>query len=272
MLETERLVLRHLTLGDLDGLAALYRDPEVRRYFPEGTLTYEETREELEWCIDVYDGRYGYGLWATVRKDRDELIGRCGLLPWRATETPGGELVLEGADEHPVDGATYEIELAYLLGREHWGHGLAIEAARAIVDYALRSLQPARLICLFDPRNVASRRVAERVGFTFDRESSWTASGYPCTPYVPGVPPPGRPVGDSVALELTTGFEPLTRHSAALLEEDAWVKDIPAVGRSERSSSRPSIAGGECSGTLTYGSPERHRQEENGSRQAFRTR
>jgi RimJ/RimL family protein N-acetyltransferase len=58
VLETERLVLRHLTLGDLDELAALYRDPEVRRYFPEGTLTYEETREELEWCIDVYDGRY----------------------------------------------------------------------------------------------------------------------------------------------------------------------------------------------------------------------
>ena len=133
MLETERLVLRDLTLGDLDELAALYRDPEVRRYFPEGTLTYEETREELEWCIDVYDARYGYGLWATVRKDRDELIGRCGLLPWRATETPEGELVLEAADEHPVDGATYEIELAYLLGREHWGLGLATEAARAIV-------------------------------------------------------------------------------------------------------------------------------------------
>jgi ribosomal-protein-alanine N-acetyltransferase len=169
VLETERLVLRHLTLGDLDQLAAMYRDPEVRRYFPEGTLSYEETREELEWCIDVHDGRYGYGLWATVRKDRDEFIGRCGLLPWRATETEG-DLVLESADEHPVDGAIYEIELAYLLGREHWGQGLATEAARAIVDHALRTLRPPRLICLFDPENVASRRVAERVGFTFDRE------------------------------------------------------------------------------------------------------
>ncbi len=142
----------------------------MRRYFPEGTLTHEETREELEWCIEVYDGRYGYGLWATVRKDRDELIGRCGLIPWRATETIEGELILEGADEHPVDGVTSEIELAYLLGREHWGQGLATEAARAIVDHAMRTLRPPRLICLFDPRNVASQRVAERVGFTFDRE------------------------------------------------------------------------------------------------------
>jgi RimJ/RimL family protein N-acetyltransferase len=61
VLETERLVLRHLTVDDLDELAALYQNPAVRRYFPEGTLTYEETREELEWCIEVHDGRYGYG-------------------------------------------------------------------------------------------------------------------------------------------------------------------------------------------------------------------
>ena len=52
--ETERLILRRLTMEDLDALAAIYRDPEVRRYFPEGTLTHEKTREELEWIINVY--------------------------------------------------------------------------------------------------------------------------------------------------------------------------------------------------------------------------
>ena len=53
VLETQRLILRRLTLDDLDALAELYHDPEVRRYFPEGTLTREETKEELEWIIDV---------------------------------------------------------------------------------------------------------------------------------------------------------------------------------------------------------------------------
>jgi RimJ/RimL family protein N-acetyltransferase len=115
-------------------------------------------------------------------------------LPWRATETAEGELVLEGADEHPVGGATYEIELAYLLGKEHWGQGLATEAARAIVDLGFRTLRPPRLICLFDPGNVASRRVAERVGFTFDREVLLAASGSPCTRCVPRAPHPGRAV------------------------------------------------------------------------------
>ena len=47
ILETKRLLLRHLVIEDLDELFALYRDPEIRRYFPEGVLTREETREEL---------------------------------------------------------------------------------------------------------------------------------------------------------------------------------------------------------------------------------
>src|ERR1044071_129110 len=86
VIETERLLLRHLTLDDLDALFALYRDPEVRRYFPDGTRTYEETKEELEWIIDVYYGQYGWGLWATIHKPTGAFIGRCGLLPWTIDE------------------------------------------------------------------------------------------------------------------------------------------------------------------------------------------
>lgn len=54
ILETERLLLRQLSTDDVDPLFALYRDPEVRTYFPEGTLTYDETRQEVEWIINVY--------------------------------------------------------------------------------------------------------------------------------------------------------------------------------------------------------------------------
>lgn len=147
VVETERLVLRLLTLDDLDDLAALYRDPEVRRYFPDGTRTREQTREELEWIIDVYYGRYGYGLWATILKESGAFIGRCGLLPW------------------DIGGRT-EVEVAYLLDKRHWGRGLATEAGRAIVDHAFATLAVDRLICLIDPANGASRRVAGRLGMT----------------------------------------------------------------------------------------------------------
>ena len=64
ILETRRLLLRHFQMDDLDCLFNLYRDPEIRRYFPEGTLNYQETREELEWFLNGHPerpelGQYG---------------------------------------------------------------------------------------------------------------------------------------------------------------------------------------------------------------------
>jgi len=170
VLETERLIMRHLTVDDLDALAALYADPEVRRYFPEGTLTYDETREELEWIIEVYYGRYGYGLWATVDKDTQAMIGRCGLLPWRIVAGRDGGPGLDAPDEYPDEDANVEVEVAYLLGRDHWGRGLGTEAARGVTDHAFDRLHLRRLICLFEPANVRSRKVAEHVGFTYERD------------------------------------------------------------------------------------------------------
>lgn len=150
VLETPRLLFRQLAMDDLDALAALYRDPEVRRYFPEGTLTYDETREELEWIIDVYYGRYGFGLWATIHKETGEFIGRCGLLPW----------TIEGRAE---------VEVAYLLAKAYWGQGLATEAAQAIMRYGFEELQLPRLICMMDPENLASQRVAQKMGMVLER-------------------------------------------------------------------------------------------------------
>ena len=143
--------LRRLTLDDLDRLATLYRDPDVRRYFPEGILTYEETREELEHVIDVLYREYGYGLWATIYRESGEFIGRCGLLPWE------------------IDGR-FEVEVAYLLDKNYWGQGLATEAAQAIRDHAFGVLNVRRLICLTDRDNLASQNVAAKIGMTFERE------------------------------------------------------------------------------------------------------
>lgn len=151
ILETPRLLLRKLTLNDLDALFALYRDPEVRRYFPEGTLTYKETKEELEWIIDVYYGQYGFGLWATINKETGRFIGRCGLLPW----------TIEGNSE---------VEVAYLLAKEYWGRGLGTEAAQAILEYGFEQLPNDHLICLIDSENQASVSIAKKIGMTFQKE------------------------------------------------------------------------------------------------------
>lgn len=167
VLETDRLTLRELTREDLHALSRLYADPDVRRFFPERTLTLDETREELEWIIDVYYRRFGYGLWGTFERSSGELIGRCGLLPWKVVAS-SPNLGLAEPGEDPSDADRYEVEIAYLLAKERWGLGLATEATRAIVDLAFETLDVPRLICLVDPENRASMEVARHAGFAVD--------------------------------------------------------------------------------------------------------
>jgi ribosomal-protein-alanine N-acetyltransferase len=150
ILETQRLILRQLVMEDLDELFALYSDPEIRRYFPDGVKNYEDTKEELEWFLDGHPEHPELGLWATVHKETGKFIGRCGLLPW------------------DIDGK-FEVEIAYLLDKSFWGQGLATEAAKGILRYGFETLKLSRLICLIDPENIASQNVAKRIGMTLER-------------------------------------------------------------------------------------------------------
>ena len=151
ILTTERLLLRRLLPGDLDALYALYRDPEMRRFYPEGILTYAETKEELEWFLNGHPHHPELGLWATILKETGEFIGRCGLLPWT------------------IDNEE-EVEVAYMIDKAHWGKGLGSEAAQGILEYGFGTLGLSRLICLIDKDNRSSIRVAEKIGMAFEKE------------------------------------------------------------------------------------------------------
>jgi RimJ/RimL family protein N-acetyltransferase len=150
ILNTERLVLRHLEPDDLDSLYALYRDPEMRQYYPDGTLTREETGKELEWFRHGHPHHPELGLWATVERKTGEFLGRCGLLPWH----------IQGADE---------VELAFMIKKERWREGLATEAAYGIIKHAHETLGLRHLVCLVVPGNAASAAVAAKVGMVFER-------------------------------------------------------------------------------------------------------
>lgn len=153
ILETERLILRHQQLADLDSLFALYCDPEMVRFIPDAPRNYAETREELEWHMHGHPKHPELGLWATIYKPTGKFIGRCGLLPW----------TIEGQAE---------VEVAYLIDRAYQGQGLATEAAQAILEYGFERLHLARLVCLIDGENLASIRVAEKIGMRFEKECS----------------------------------------------------------------------------------------------------
>jgi ribosomal-protein-alanine N-acetyltransferase len=90
------------------------------------------------------------GLWATVYKGSGKFIGRCGLLPWDIEGQP-------------------QVEVAYTIARDYWGQGLATEAAQAILKYGFEKLNLARLVSLIEPENIASQRVAEKIGMSFEK-------------------------------------------------------------------------------------------------------
>jgi ribosomal-protein-alanine N-acetyltransferase len=161
-LETERLLLRPLSLDDLDVFAAFYADPEVMRYLGAGrTLSHDESEQSLRRMLRSFEVD-GFGQLAVERADDGELIGRCGFLVWDA-------VTLTPTTEAEADGPT-ELEIGYALGREFWGQGYATEAATAVRNHALRSMHRTRLIAFIRPGNLASARVAEKLGMRHERD------------------------------------------------------------------------------------------------------
>ena len=150
ILETERLLLRHQVIEDLDDLWALYCDPEITKYIPDAPRTREEAQEELEWHMHGHPKHPELGLWATIHKETGKFIGRCGLLPWTIDDVN-------------------EVEVAYTIARNYWGQGLGSEAAQAILKYGFEKLHLSRMVCLIDPENKASKKVAEKMGMVWEK-------------------------------------------------------------------------------------------------------
>jgi len=152
ILETQRLILRQLTLKDADALLPVLGDAEAMVYYP-----HPFSRNEVGQFISKQLTRYaetGHGLWAILLKSSGELIGDCGL----ALQD------IEGRKE---------IEVGYHLRRDHWHNGYATEAARACIRHAFYTLHAKQVICMVRPENLPSRRVAERNRMTAGKLVFW---------------------------------------------------------------------------------------------------
>lgn len=145
MIETERLYLRELQQADSDSLRKILQD-EQTMYAYEGAFDDKEVQNWLDKQIENYR-RDGFGLWAVILKETDEMIGQCGLT-WQDF---AGQKVLE---------------IGYLFQRAFWHNGYAIEAAEACKTYAFENLQADEVFSIIRDTNTASQKVAERNGMT----------------------------------------------------------------------------------------------------------
>ena len=160
-LETKRLVLRPPVPEDADALAPMYADPEVMRYVGDGNaLTREDTERSLRRMLQAWESD-GFGLFTTVRKEDEAVIGRVGLIVWN----PQTWEVTKATAVEPT-----ELEVGYTLGRDFWGQGYATEAAAAARDFALDRLGAERLIALIIHGNEASVNVARKLGLEYERD------------------------------------------------------------------------------------------------------
>jgi len=148
-LQTERLQLRPLTLGDADAIFVIFGDPVAMQYYPR-TFTREDAVEWVKRNIARYEND-DYGFLAAVLKSSGEVIGDCGI----ARQVVEGEPMLE---------------VGYHLKRTHWGQGYATEAARACMEYGFRELGAEKIVSLIRPENLPSCRVAERNGMRVERQ------------------------------------------------------------------------------------------------------
>jgi RimJ/RimL family protein N-acetyltransferase len=139
------LLLRELTRADVDALHAVLGDTETMAWYPH-PYSRDEVKRWIEWSLDNY-ARLRHGLWAVILKETDELIGDCGLTV------------------QFVDGAPF-VEVGWHIRRDHWNKGFATEAGLASRDWGFDNLDITNLISLVRPENVASWRVAEKLGLT----------------------------------------------------------------------------------------------------------
>jgi RimJ/RimL family protein N-acetyltransferase len=151
VIETERLLLRAWQPSDDQPFAAINADPEVTRYL-RGPMRRDES-DELLATIRGHWRQHAFGLYAVEVKQTGAFAGFVGLaVPSFLPE------VLPA------------VEVGWRLGREHWGNGYATEGAQASLAHAFGPLGLRQVISIIDPRNVASVRVAERLGMRRGRD------------------------------------------------------------------------------------------------------
>ncbi len=162
-LQTQRLLLRPWHDSDLAAFTEMSADPAVMEFLlplagPVGCEAWA-ARLKAHWRD------HGFGRWVVEIPGEASFAGVVGLawIPYAAHFTPA-------------------VEIAWRLGRAHWGHGYATEAASIALDYGFDQLGLAEIVAVTVPANRRSRAVMERLGMTRDPADDYDHPNIPVGP------------------------------------------------------------------------------------------
>ncbi|MGB8687124.1 MAG: GNAT family protein [Microcoleus sp.] len=147
-IETDRLLMRKITLNDANDMFEYAADPQVSEYTMWSThSSIEETKYFLKSLLKMYKRRELVD-WGIVHKAEKKLIGTCGYVEWSMTHSRG--------------------EIGYALDRKYWNQGYMSEAVNAIMEFGFREMLLNRIEAKCEVNNIGSARVMEKVGMQLE--------------------------------------------------------------------------------------------------------
>ena len=166
VVNTPRLVLRRWRDDDIEPMAAINADPEVMRWIGTGSVRdLEQTRSGIA-AIERQWEASGYGLFAIEERASGVLLGFTGMaVPYFLPEVMPS------------------VEIAWRLGRQHWGKGIATEASAAALGFGLIDRGLDRIIAIVQIGNDASERIMIKLGMHEERQTIDPATGRPLRVY-----------------------------------------------------------------------------------------
>lgn len=148
LLETERLILRKVTLEDIEDMHQYGSDEEVSKYVTWNThATISDTKDFVEFVLTKYENKQ-VSPWGIEYKENGKFIGTIDFVWWQPNHKTA--------------------EIGYVISKEYWGKGLTTEVAKEIIKFGFEEMDLVRIQARCDVDNIGSARVMEKAGMSFE--------------------------------------------------------------------------------------------------------
>jgi [ribosomal protein S5]-alanine N-acetyltransferase len=148
VLETERLILRHIEADDAAFILELINSPGWIRFIGDrGVRTLEGAREYIRTGPAAMVERHGFSLYLVERKDDGTPLGMCGLIKRDSLD---------------------DVDIGFAFLARHSGRGYAFESASAVMQHARQALGLSRIVAITSVDNHSSIRLLEKIGLRFE--------------------------------------------------------------------------------------------------------
>ena len=149
MIQTERLLLRELTIDDAPFIFHLVNEPAWLQFIGDKGVRNMHDAEQyiLNGPVKSYH-QNGFGLWLVMDKQLNIPLGMCGLIK------------RDGLDD---------VDIGFAYRAVYGGKGYGVEAATAVLQHARQALGLTRIVAILDEDNVRSRKLLEKIGFQYEK-------------------------------------------------------------------------------------------------------